>query len=289
MELTAAPPLRALRVAFALMALAVGLLAGVDPKLALVASFGLIFVLLTLSDLAVGLALFAMVSFLDILPFGGAALSFSKIAGLLLVISWVAAMTTDATAENDFFSAHPLIAWALIGFVTWCALSAFWAEDPGQALEGAYRFGLDALLFPIVYTALRTNKQVVVILATFMAGAVISAVYGIIAPAPPDNINDISRLSSAGLDPNELASVLIAALALAAAFAAGAQQTLAARVLAVVVGIFCIAGVLLSFSRGGLIALVAALLTAVVVGGRWRAGAITLLVALSGATFVYFT
>lgn len=289
MELTAAPSLRVLRVAFAALALAVGLLAGLDPKLALVASIGVIFVLLTLSDLAIGLALFAFVSFLDVLPFGGAALSFSKIAGLLLAVSWVATMTTDATRENDFFSAHPYIGYALIGFVAWCGLSVLWAENPGRAFEGTYRFALDALLFPIVYAAIRNNKHVVLILATFMAGAVLSAIYGIIAPPPPDNINDISRLSGAGLDPNELASVLIAALALAAAFAAGARQTVAARVAAVVVAVFCVAGVLLSFSRGGLVALVVALFTAVIVGGRWRAGAVALLVALAGATFVYFT
>ena len=45
--------------------LLVGLLAGIDPKLALIAAVGLAFLFLTLFDLTAGLCLLAVLSFVD--------------------------------------------------------------------------------------------------------------------------------------------------------------------------------------------------------------------------------
>src|SRR5919199_3086782 len=74
----------------AALAVLLGIGAGVDPRIAVAAAVGLAFVGLVMSDLTIGLCLFAVVAFLDVLPhLGGSALSFTKIIGFLLAVSWL--------------------------------------------------------------------------------------------------------------------------------------------------------------------------------------------------------
>jgi putative inorganic carbon (HCO3(-)) transporter len=120
-----------------------------------------------------------------------------------------------------------------------------------------------------------------------MAGAVVSAFYGIVTPVPETTGVDTARLSGAGLDPNQLAALLVAAIALAGAFAAGVKSTPVTRASALAVIVFCLAGVLLSLSRGGLVSLGVALVAAVLFGGRWRVGALALLVAVAVSAYTY--
>jgi O-antigen ligase len=278
-------PTKALQGALLATALTIGLLAGVDPKLALVAAVGLIFVVVVLSNLAAGIALLALIAFLEVLPFGGAAVSIAKATGALLALSWLALLATRRETENDFFSSHPGLSYVLLAFLGWAALSSFWAEDSGAALESAYRFGLNLMLLPIVFTAIRSSRHVVWVLSAFLVGAVASASYGMLTPAASESAIS-GRLAGVGLDPNELAALLVATLTFAAALAAR-QGTAVLRVAAAAAIPFCLAGVLLSLSRGGLVALSVALLTAVVVGGRWRGRALVLLVVAAIAVVFY--
>ena len=109
--------------------------AGVDPRIAVAAAIGLAFVVLVLGDLTIGLCLFAVVAFLDVLPhLGGSALSFTKLVGFLLAISWLAKVSSDADSRNDFLAAHPTFTYVLALFIGWAALSLTWAEGrPGSA------------------------------------------------------------------------------------------------------------------------------------------------------------
>ena len=92
----------------AALAVALGLSAGVDAKIAIAAAVGLAFVVLVFSDLTAGLCLFAVIAFLDVLPhLGGSALSFSKIVGFLLAASWLAKVSTAQGTQNDFLRDHP--------------------------------------------------------------------------------------------------------------------------------------------------------------------------------------
>lgn len=263
------------------LAVALGLLAGLDPKIAAAAALGLAFTALVLADLTVGMCIFAVVSFLDLVPFGGASVTFAKVAGLLLAVSWLATLATSADAENDFVAVHPAIAYVLVAFLGWAALSILWAEDPGQALTAVYRFALNLALFLIVFTAVREARHAVWVVAAFLVGALITALYGLLAPPEPVSAADISRLGGVGGDPNELAASLVAALSLAAAFMAGLHRSQGLRLFGAFALLICTTGVLLSFSRTGLVALAVALLAAVAFGGRWRPAAALLLVAIT--------
>ncbi len=282
-------PIKALSALLVGAGLVVGVAAGFNPALAVVLAVALGFTMLVMSDLAVGVTLFVAISFLDVLPFGGIAVSVAKVTGALLALSWLALVATRSAGGNDFFDSHPTLSFLLLAFLGWVTLSASWAEYSGAAFESVYRFALNLMLFPIVFTAIRSRRHIVWVLAAFLGGALVSALYGILAAPSSDAIgsSDFNRLSGAGLDPNELAALLVASLAFAAAFAAR-RGTTVLRLVAVAAVPLCLAGVLLSLSRGGLVALTTALLTAIVIGGRWRLPALTLLLVAGLSVLVYF-
>src|SRR4051795_12228054 len=74
------------------IAAGVGALAGVDARLGVAAAMALAFVTIVMADLSVGLCIYALLAFLNIVPdVGGSFLSFDKVAGALLAISWLPA------------------------------------------------------------------------------------------------------------------------------------------------------------------------------------------------------
>src|SRR3954468_18789961 len=124
-------PTRLLQTGLVATGLALGLLAGLRPVYALAGAAGLAFVVLSLADLAVGVALFSALAALDVLP-ATSGLSIAKVLGLVLVVSWVA--TLAVRQETDFLTAHPYMSYLLFAFVIWTAISATWAEVPSAAL-----------------------------------------------------------------------------------------------------------------------------------------------------------
>jgi O-antigen ligase len=260
------------------VAAAVGLLAGIDPRFAIAVALSLGFVLLVLGDLYVGLILFTLLTFAAQVPtVAGPGLSFAKIAGLLLAISWVATLATRRDARSDFMSAHPGLTYVVVLFLSWAAFSQLWAEDSGVALTAFTRLGLNAVLFLIIFTAVRTPNQAIGFVGAFVAGASINAVYGLLfAPTDPATA---SRLSSSITNPNELASILVSALVLSFGLAAAVKDLPLARLGALAAGGLCIAGIFLTGSRGGLVSLTVALAAFLVVGARWR-GRLVLVVAI---------
>ena len=276
-----------LSASFSAAAAAVGLMAGIDPRFAIAAALSLGFVLLVLSDLYVGLVLFTLLTFIAQVPtVAGPGLSFAKIAGLLLAISWVATLATRQDARSDFMSAHPGLTYVVVLFLSWSAVSQLWAEDSGQALTSFSRLALNAVLFLIIFTAVRTPKQAIGFVGAFVAGATLNALYGLLfAPSDPATA---SRLSSSITNPNELASILVAALALSFGLAAALKDQPLARVAALGAGALCTAGIFLTGSRGGLVSLAVALAAFLVVGARWRGRLLIVVLAVALAGVGYF-
>src|SRR3954447_17869359 len=110
------------------IAAGVGALAGVDARLGVAAAMALAFVTVVLADLSVGLCIYALLAFLNIVPdVGGSFLSFDKVAGALLALSWLAAVASRKEARRAFFSAHPQFSAVLLFFLAWVILSLTWA------------------------------------------------------------------------------------------------------------------------------------------------------------------
>ena len=243
----------------------VGLLAGFEPKLAIAFSIAFGFVLLTFSNLAAGLALFAMFSFLELLPGTGAVVSVGKIGGVLLALAWMAVIATRPDAKSDFFAVHPGMTAVVGAFLGWALLSATWAESPGAALGSFGRYLLNALLFLIVFTAVRNRKQAVWVAAALLVGAVAASVYGL---AVGGNYGD--RLSGGGNDPDGIAAALVVGLAFSAGIAANLKGKPGLRLATAGAAAMCVLGIFFTASRGGLVALAVALVAAMILGGRWR-------------------
>jgi O-antigen ligase len=273
-----------LQVGVVATALAVGVLAGIDFRLAIAAVLGIGFAAVVAADITAGLCLFVFVSFLEMVP-GNPLVSFTKVAGLLLALSWLATLVVRGEARRQFFSAHPVATYLLTVFLAWAALSAIWAESEGAALTAASRFGLNFLLVPIVYTATRERRHGIWITLAFVAGAVASAVYGLVA-GPPASTE--GRLSGAAGDPNEVATVLVAGLVLAAVLAAIFRRSPVVRLAMVAAVGLCALGVFLTLSRGGLVALALAMIASLFVAGRWRARAAVLTAVTVVGALAYF-
>jgi O-antigen ligase len=279
-------PTRALQAALLAAGLVVGLLAGLQPPLALLFALGLAFFAITLANLTAGLCLFAVLTFLDtIVGDAGGGLSVSKLLGILLVLSWLALITAGEQEERGRIFSHAGFLYVLILFIGWVALSITWAEVPGEVTETLQRYVPNAMLFLIVFSGVRTREQAMWLVGAFVVGALASAVYGLLVPTDPEAAE---RLSGAGGNANETAAALVAGAALAVALAAALRDQPLLRLAALIVVPLCAYGIFLTLSRGGLVALGAAVVAAVVMAGRWRATAVALALAAVVGTVVYF-
>ena len=279
-ERLAARNLRVIGFAF-LIALCVGVAAGIQPRLGVAAALGVTFAAAVIADLTVGLFLFTILSFLEVVNAGSGAVSFIKVAGLILFLSWFAAQATRSRREaRSLLASSPVITMAVVGFVSWSAISVAWAESSGTAIGSTSRFVLDALLFPIVFGAIRRREHFQWIVAAFVIGAVMSALIGLLQSGG-------ARLAGGIGDPDGEAALLAAALMLDVGLIATLPRDSAAKTLAVIGALIMGLGLLDTGSRGGFVALAAVLVAAVLLGGRWRGRAARLLLIVAIVTPVY--
>lgn len=259
-----------------LVCAAAGLISGVSPKYGVAVAIGLGFVATIFANLTVGVALFTVLSFLDLLS-AGAAVSFMKVAGVLLLMSWL--FTRSAGGRTDLGSVaerHPALTSFSFAFLAWNLMSAAWAESSGTSLTLVYRLTLVMTLIPIVYTAVRERRHAYIVVAAFVIGAVISALYGLVHPPAPTSA--VSGRLTGGLgDANYQASVLVPAIVLSVGLGFVVRRSPRLLTLAGLAAAIAFLGLVYTLSRGGLIAFGCALIAGVVFGGRWRRGALVLL------------
>jgi O-antigen ligase len=266
----------------------VGLMAGTAPALAVGAAVAAAFAALVVADLTLGLCVFIVVAFAERVPAAGASdLTLVKALGGLLAVSWLANVATRRAGERQLFTAHPFMTTAAALLLAWMVMSITWAEDPGAAREDVMRYALNVSLLPIVYSAVRRREHVVAVLGVYVAGAVLSAVYAIaVGGADPGAEERISGLAGTA---TELASLLVTALFLAGGLLLALRNAPALRALCLgAVGI-CLLGIFLTLSRAGLVALAAALVASVFIGGRRRVAVGLLVLVVGLATVGYFS
>jgi putative inorganic carbon (hco3(-)) transporter len=269
---------------------AIGALAGVNPGYGLAAALGVAFTLATLANVTVGLLLFTVLSFFETInsASSGGAASLMKFVGLLLFASWYAQATSNPDLASERTDSNRIFLVLGVALVVWSALSATWSESSGTALSDTSRYALNLLLFPVVLGAVRRREQLVYVLAAFVLGAVLSAMYGIVVPVAATSA-DAGRLAGSVGDPNDQASVLVAAIPLAFGLAGIARRSPGLRLLALLGVVLSLVGVFNTLSRGGLVSLGCVMVAGVIFGGRWRRWAVLLLVVGSLGTLAYFT
>jgi O-antigen ligase len=247
-----------------------GLVAVLNPLLAIGGALAIAFIALTIADLTVGVALFTFVAFLlEVVP-GIEGIPAAKLVGFVLVFSWLAISATSPGGREQLASVHPglLVLGGL--FLTWVAASALWTEDTAATITSWYRFAPNLLLVPIVYAAVRDRRDLWLIVAVFVAGALVSTFYGaFVAPGDADAAAE-GRLTGSGVDPNYLAASLVAALALCGGAMATRAHGAGVRLLAGGGAVLLLLALVLTASRTGIVALVVAAIVAVLIAGRGR-------------------
>jgi O-antigen ligase len=256
------------------LALVLGIVAGGKPPLAIAAALGAACAALMLSALPAGVVLFTVVMFFPLL---GGSISAAKFTGLLLALSWLATVVLRQE-QPSLVATRPRFALALILFVAWAALGITWAERPDLAAGAVFTLILNSALFPIVFAAVREPRHARQVCAAFVAGALLTAVYGLLTGA---DSGEEGRLATAGLNPNQLAGYLAVASILAATLACDRRLTATARAAWAGAAALCLPLQLLTGSRGALLGLAAALLAAPFLVRRSNRAAVGALVALA--------
>jgi O-antigen ligase len=267
-----------------------GLLVALEPTIALVAVVGLVIAFVVFSDLASGFAVLAFLSFLDTLPAAHSSASPAKGVGLLIAVAWLARYATEQHGGRDFFREHALLTWAMIAFLAWGAIGALSARQPSATISELLRYGPNFLLLPIAYTAIRTRRDLSLVLSAIVLGAFVAAISAVLSPAPASEIAEEGTRATGTIgDPNELAAVLLVGVALGAGIALAKDRRPPMRLVAALAVPLCAVGIFVSLSRGGLIALAAMLIAGAFFAGRWRLAVTGLLVAVAVGGVLYFT
>jgi O-antigen ligase len=265
-------------VAFAVI---VGVLAGSSPAMAIAAACAVAFLLITLTDLSHGVVAFTLLTFIALLPgLAGPGVNLTKGAGAVLAISWIASATTSE-GRRQFPAVHPALSLILLAWLTWNGMTLLWAPMRSPVIVSTISFALNFALFPIVFAAVRSIADVRRIFLAFILGAVLAAMYGVVAHPDASALagsataaTDLNRLSGTIKDPNELATVLAAGLGLSSAIIFDRTRSIQLRGWALAAAALLALGIFLTLSRGGLIALGAGLAAWVVIASRHRAQAL---------------
>lgn len=267
--------------------LAVGVIAGVNPLYGIVAALGLMFAVVTFTDLAVGLVLFTVASFMDVLSSSGS-FSGTKVIGLVVFVAWLArSATQEDSGVGRFVSENPWLTAFLVGFLVWSALSFTWAFNGGTAVSGAFRLALDVVLVPIAFSAIRRREHLLWVAGAFVVAALLSGVYGLLTSTASTGM-DAGRLTGTLGESNAEGTVLAASIPLLIAMIGSFRDSARLKLAALVAVVLLFASLVDTLSREGLVSLAAAMVAAVIMGGRWRRQAAVLLVLGVIATIGYY-
>jgi O-antigen ligase len=264
-----------------LIALLVGAGSTYSPRYSVLAAIGIVLVVITMTNLMFGVVVLTLLSFFERLP-GLSGLTLTKPFGLILVISWLLALTQRRERMPLLPRDHPYLTALLVGLVAWALSSVLWAPDPGVALTSATRLALVVVFFLVVYSAVESGRHLLVMAWTFLVGALLISIASLVSGTTVEG-----RLTGGVLDPNYLAAVLASSIVLAS-FLMAATRGLARVVLVFFVCTFAIT-LVLTESRGGLIATGVALAVACFVAGPVRVQTIAVVVVLAATAFTYFT
>lgn len=262
-------PLRLFQAGVLGVALLLGLASVVDPRLAIAAAAALVVVALVFMDLAIGLAVFTFVAFLEALPaFGG--VSFPKAVGLLLLLSWLG---TLAIRRRDVEgSMSPVLVFALLMLPVWAATSGLWALDMTSVIDSTQRWALNLMLIPITFTAIRETRHVEWVFISFVAGVAMSVLLGLLGVFSEggDDIGEVSRLGGGGINANELGGLLVCATTFAAALAITGRRTIGGRAFWLALSVLAAIALASTLSRGAIVGMIVAFLCAPFVAGHGR-------------------
>lgn len=257
----------AFRVGLLVSASLLALLAVVSPKAPLYIVVAVVLLVVATTNLVALLAIFVVLTFPEQFPLGLGTAVQAKPLGVLLVVSWLMHLNRHPDARA-LSRDHPIFTGTAAAFLVFAAGSAVWATASGVALSNAERLLQVLILFVIVYSAVRTRRDMFVICATYVLAGGGTAAYAI---ANGSTIG--GRLTGGIGNSNFLAAEWVSAGVLAGFLLAVTHRRLLRTAFVACIAVDAIA-IVMTQSRSGVLALGASLLVAVVVAGRYRPHAV---------------
>ncbi|HEX8205544.1 MAG TPA: O-antigen ligase family protein [Solirubrobacteraceae bacterium] len=261
-----------------------GVVAARSPTLAGAMAAAALFGPIALIDLPLALAAWTALLFMRLVP--GIGLPFSM-AGLLIAFAWVGAMGgRTGVIRATLGRMRPLVL-AIAALMLWLATSVAWASNPDVVWSDLIYWVLAGVLALVVATTADSPARLKLICAAFVVGALLSVLVGLIDGGLTGGADAIDtavegRFASAQNDPNDLAAGLVAAIALAVGTLGATRNGLARGLLTIAVPLLVL-GLAATQSRGGIVASLIAVVTALVVA-RERRGQV--LLAITGVVTV---
>jgi O-antigen ligase len=278
------PPDRMPVVVAAAAAVVLAAVAVYSPKYAVAAAAAVPLVALAFSRLALGVAVFAAVTFPESLPGSlGAGATLAKPLGVVLAFAWIATVAARRGDVRLLARDQPVVFWAVVALLALAAASVIWATDLGQTRFQLGRLVQVALLLLVVYTAASASPRAFrQIIWGFLAGSLVTGVYSIARGTYLAG----GRLAGIS-DPNLFASELIPAIVLSAFIflTAASRRT---RLAAFVVFMVDLVTFALTQSRGGIAGLAVALVASIALAGRARPRVVALVLVIIALGVGYF-
>jgi O-antigen ligase len=254
-----------------LTAFLVGVVVARSPALGGAMAAAAIFAPIALIDLPLALAAWTTLLFVRLVP--GIGLAFSM-AGLLVAFAWFGSMGGGRGVMRAALDRVGGVLLAVVAMLLWLATTVAWATEPDVVWGDLLYWALAGFLLLIVATTVDTPERMKLVIAAFVAGALLSVLVGLLDGGLRDvdalDTATEGRFASAKNDPNDLAAGLVAAVALAIG-ALGATRNGLARALLTISIPLLVLGVAATQSRGGLIAAIVCVLAALVVAKGRRA------------------
>lgn len=207
--------------------------------------------------------------------------------GILVVLAWLGAGGMQR-GRLPVLRNHRLLLIAMVFFGLWLTVSIAWAEDAGRAASEATSWWSPFLVFVIVASAIGKPRDVVYIALAFVIGAAAAVSIGLLGIGGATSVISAAeegRLQAAG-DPNYQAAGFLAAMFMAGGLMSVFRRT-DARIGVAIALIFITIGFFATESRGGLLALIFALVAAFVLFRRQRPQILGLAIIGSTAVLVW--
>jgi O-antigen ligase len=272
-----------------LAAVLVGAAMAVSPRIGIALLVASCAVPLLLLDLSLGIALWAMLLGLSLLPPFGLASTF---AGLLVVACWIGVRRVEPRPRLQPLALVGTSAFLLL--LVWLGLSLAWAEDVGRAALELWRWSLCGLVVAVLLTSLRSRREIRFVIGGFVLGIVLSVVVGLVndglggGSVTSDTLTSTEGRLKGGLgDPNVLAAAIVPAIALAAGLFAVVRGRVRVALLACI-GVLVV-GLGATQSRGGGVAALVALVVAFIVMRNHRKPVLVAAIGILAIGVVYFS
>jgi O-antigen ligase len=266
----------------------VGVAVATSPELAIRLTCTGLFVMVAFLDVRAGAVAFTVPLFLQ--PGLFISDQAMKLAGATLAAAWLAERLTGRHQHPLLARRHGLFFVSLTLLIVIAAASVFWAADVALASAAVVRLAQAVVLLAIIATAFREPRDFRWLMLAFIAGCVLTAAVGLagIVPEQFDPFTGKTRLAGGIGDPNELAMLSVAALVLAAFLLAIERSPLIRGALAGSMALFAFT-VLMTESRGGVVAMAIIAIVGPLMAGPLRGRAAALAAAGIAAGAAYFT